>query len=269
MLAPVPAQQQMHMQVTQLVQAGPVGPCSSTRQHSAYIKQPARHRIVCPAAPAAAQQAASLVIQQAPLLQKCSCTCSSYQRPLGSSTHHVALQLGSSRGSRRKSRLQPCHLWGRNSSGSNTSSSTQPADPWRQPGPSNPASPLASGEFSNGSTNPSRSSSPSTTQIPGPIPTGVSPTDSYDPWDAARPRTPVGGAPEYDQTDWGWGGAGEDWDPAEGLGPDQLADLERDYLDQVQRRRAAEDPPRDKWITPLLDWQVRDVEGHGCSGQKL
>lgn len=51
-------------------------------------------------------------------------------------------------------------------------------------------------------------------------------------------------------------GAPEDWDPAEGLGPEQLADMERDYLEQLQRRRASQDPPRDKWITPLLDWQV-------------
>jgi hypothetical protein len=32
--------------------------------------------------------------------------------------------------------------------------------------------------------------------------------------------------------------------------------MERDYLEQLQRRRQSEGPPRDKWITPLLDWQV-------------
>lgn len=51
-------------------------------------------------------------------------------------------------------------------------------------------------------------------------------------------------------------GTPEDWDPAEGLAPQQLADMERDYLEQLQRRRQSEGPPRDKWITPLLDWQV-------------
>lgn len=51
-------------------------------------------------------------------------------------------------------------------------------------------------------------------------------------------------------------GTPEDWDPAAGLAPEQLADMERDYMDQLQRRRASQDPPRDKWITPLLDWQV-------------
>jgi hypothetical protein len=56
----------------------------------------------------------------------------------------------------------------------------------------------------------------------------------------------------------------EDWDPAEGLAPQQLADLERDYEDQLQRRRTADNPPRDKWITPLLDWQVRVVYVCAC-----
>jgi hypothetical protein len=32
--------------------------------------------------------------------------------------------------------------------------------------------------------------------------------------------------------------------------------MEQDYLEQLQRRRQSEGPPRDKWITPLLDWQV-------------
>lgn len=56
---------------------------------------------------------------------------------------------------------------------------------------------------------------------------------------------------------WHVTGVPEDWDPAEGLAPEQLADMQRDYLEQLQRRRASQDPPRDKWITPLLDWQVR------------
>eukprot|EP00775_Hariotina_reticulata_P008706 gene8706-8887_t len=86
--------------------------------------------------------------------------------------------------------------------------------------------------------------------------TSPSTLNSYDPWDAAAPAAgPVGGAPDYERTDWGWDAAEEDWDPAEGLAPQQLADLERDYDEQMQRRRESEDPPRDKWITPLLDWQ--------------
>lgn len=51
-------------------------------------------------------------------------------------------------------------------------------------------------------------------------------------------------------------GVPEDWDPATGLAPEQLADMERDYEDQLQRRRNSQNVPRDKWITPLLDWQV-------------
>lgn len=51
-------------------------------------------------------------------------------------------------------------------------------------------------------------------------------------------------------------GPSEEWDPAAGLAPEQLADIERDYEEQLQRRRTSSDPPRDKWITPLLDWQV-------------
>ncbi|WIA38714.1 hypothetical protein OEZ86_002014 [Tetradesmus obliquus] len=82
------------------------------------------------------------------------------------------------------------------------------------------------------------------------------PLNSYDPWEDARPRVPAGGVPAYEQTDWGWDAAAEqDWDPAAGLGPEQLADLERDYQEQMDRRRGSSEPPRDKWITPLLDWQ--------------
>lgn len=33
--------------------------------------------------------------------------------------------------------------------------------------------------------------------------------------------------------------------------------MERDYEQQLQRRRNSQDVPRDKWITPLLDWEVR------------
>eukprot|EP00878_Enallax_costatus_P039759 GHUV01045657.1.p1 GENE.GHUV01045657.1~~GHUV01045657.1.p1 ORF type:complete len:399 (+),score=109.72 GHUV01045657.1:454-1650(+) len=241
MCASAPVQQRMHRHIKPS-QTGPIGSCSSKQPLLRSFLTPLHH-LTCQAVPAAAQPAAPLVLQpqqqQASLLLQRSCSCSSYHSSRQPSTL--------SRSSRHKSRLPPCRLWGRNSS----STSTEPPDPWRQAGPSNPASPLASGEYSNGSS----SSTTSNVKIPGHIPTGVSPTDSYDPWDAARPRAPVGGTPEYDQTDWGWGGAPEDWDPAEGLGPDQLADMERDYLDQLQRRRAAEDPPRDKWITPLLDWQ--------------
>jgi hypothetical protein len=32
--------------------------------------------------------------------------------------------------------------------------------------------------------------------------------------------------------------------------------MQRDYEEQLRRRRS-DSPPRDKWITPLLDWQVR------------
>jgi hypothetical protein len=62
--------------------------------------------------------------------------------------------------------------------------------------------------------------------------------------------------PRYEATDWGWdAGAGEDWDPSEGLNDRQLADMAADYAADVRRARAQEDPPRDKWITPLLDWK--------------
>lgn len=59
-------------------------------------------------------------------------------------------------------------------------------------------------------------------------------------------------------------GPSEEWDPAEGLAPEQLADMQRDYEEQLQRRRNSSDPPRDKWITPLLDWQVRSSSLRWC-----
>ncbi len=56
-------------------------------------------------------------------------------------------------------------------------------------------------------------------------------------------------------SDWGWYGP-EDWDPADGLDPAQLMDLENVYEEEVLRRREEGNAPRDKWITPLLDLQV-------------
>jgi hypothetical protein len=57
-------------------------------------------------------------------------------------------------------------------------------------------------------------------------------------------------------TDWGWDNIGEeDWDPAEGLTRQQMNDMEEAYEASLQRKRLLEDPPRDKWITPLLDWR--------------
>lgn len=45
----------------------------------------------------------------------------------------------------------------------------------------------------------------------------------------------------------------------------QRASLAADYEAYLARQRASQDPPRDKWITPLLDWQVR---GEAVAGRK-
>lgn len=149
-----------------------------------------------------------------------------------------------------------------------------PPDPWQQsseasssPGSSSWSSTAGqAGQTSSTSTATRASSSSSSSSIhnnanggffSNGANTSPSALNSYDPWDAAAPAAgPAGGVPDYERTDWGWDAAEEDWDPAEGLAPQQLADLERDYDEQMQRRRESEDPPRDKWITPLLDWQV-------------
>jgi len=78
------------------------------------------------------------------------------------------------------------------------------------------------------------------------------------------PANPDGRAPAYENTDWGWDGGESNWDPTEGLSDQQRAAAEADYDALLARQRATEDPPRDKWITPLLDWQVR----FGCWGIK-
>jgi len=62
--------------------------------------------------------------------------------------------------------------------------------------------------------------------------------------------------PNYDKTDWAWDGGDQNWDPTEGLSPEQRAAADDDYQIYLARMRAAQDPPRDKWMTPLLDWQV-------------
>ncbi|KAI8471925.1 MAG: CemA family-domain-containing protein [Monoraphidium minutum] len=61
--------------------------------------------------------------------------------------------------------------------------------------------------------------------------------------------------PDYGMTDWGWDAPQQEWDPSEGLSPDQIRGMQADYEAFLRRERAAQDPPRDKWITPLLDWQ--------------
>ncbi|KIY95764.1 hypothetical protein MNEG_12199 [Monoraphidium neglectum] len=72
----------------------------------------------------------------------------------------------------------------------------------------------------------------------------------------APPPPPPRRGPDYEMTDWGWDAPEQGWDPTEGLSPEQLAGMQADYDAYLQRQRAAESPPRDKWITPLLDWQV-------------
>ncbi|GBF89761.1 hypothetical protein Rsub_02931 [Raphidocelis subcapitata] len=65
----------------------------------------------------------------------------------------------------------------------------------------------------------------------------------------------AGRGSRYEATDWGWDAPEQNWDLNEGLSPEQRASLQADYDAMLARQRAAEDPPRDKWITPLLDWQ--------------
>jgi hypothetical protein len=103
-----------------------------------------------------------------------------------------------------------------------------------------------------------------------------------DPWEVAprttgprvatgppRPPPPPangnGRAPDYDGTDWGWDGGEQNWDPLEGLSPQQRAAAAADYDYYLARQRAAQSPARDKWMTPLLDWQVCVCVCGGCS----
>ena len=72
-----------------------------------------------------------------------------------------------------------------------------------------------------------------------------------------QPPAGPDGRPDFGATDWGWDSGEQGWDPAEGLSPPERAALEADYAAFLARQRGAQAPARDKWITPLLDWQVR------------
>uniref|UniRef100_A0A383WLA9 Uncharacterized protein n=1 Tax=Tetradesmus obliquus TaxID=3088 RepID=A0A383WLA9_TETOB len=252
---------------------------SSSSSRSMLLKQQRKHALL-PAA-AAVQQVALLASisccsgarrlpnqqqQQQPMLLQpaaalfSSCRASS-RTPFSSSSsssrnacvrlHAVQRQQPSAAGTTSNSQQQQqrrsnvrCAAWGRPPSNSSSSSGSQPPDPWGQQRPPR-------GAWQGGT-------SPSGLQFDSVNGSGdaENPLNSYDPWEDARPRVPAGGVPAYEQTDWGWDAAAEqDWDPAAGLGPEQLADLERDYQEQMDRRRGSSEPPRDKWITPLLDWQ--------------
>jgi hypothetical protein len=228
---------------------GAAGTSSSTGSRGTLLKRHKKHALLSPAAamqqltPLASsccnsstrqqmnhQQQQPLLLQPAAaLLSSCrsrsrisfSSSSSSRSRTASLALHAVWRQQLTAAPS---NQLQPeqrssvrCAVWGRSksdSSSSSRSSGTQPPDPWQQQQPPRDWQ---------GSTSPSGLQFDS---VNGSNPS--SPLNSYDPWEDARPRVPVGGVPAYEQTDWGWDAAAEqDWDPAEGLGPEQLADLER------------------------------------------
>eukprot|EP00879_Flechtneria_rotunda_P005733 GHRR01006034.1.p1 GENE.GHRR01006034.1~~GHRR01006034.1.p1 ORF type:complete len:373 (+),score=140.86 GHRR01006034.1:200-1318(+) len=149
-------------------------------------------------------------------------------------------------GRRQRQRGAPCRIWRRQNS-----SSTQLPDPWqRQHGQPNPAA-----DGANGANLGAGQYTPPGTAYNTVGSNGTSSNGSTaDVWTSTQ-SNPVAATPAYEQTDWGWDSFSQDWDPAEGLAPEQVEQLEREYQEQLKRRRDAEDPPRDKWITPLLDWQ--------------
>lgn len=68
------------------------------------------------------------------------------------------------------------------------------------------------------------------------------------------PRAPrQRGLPE----EWGRSAWEQDWDPAEDLVEEDLDDIADEAEEEF--RRAERGPPRDKWITPLLDFQSVSV----------
>lgn len=63
-----------------------------------------------------------------------------------------------------------------------------------------------------------------------------------------------------DGEEWGYDPAGwgeqweEDWDPADGIDPATLKEMEEEAERQFRRKPGEE--PRDKWMTPLIDWKA-------------
>jgi hypothetical protein len=81
------------------------------------------------------------------------------------------------------------------------------------------------------------------------------------------PRRGGRGRANLGRTDWNWDRPGQNWDPNEGLTPEERRALAEDYDTQLAQERAGQDPPRDKWLTPLLDWQVgRGARRGACGG---
>ena len=54
--------------------------------------------------------------------------------------------------------------------------------------------------------------------------------------------------------DWGTAWDAQDWDPAEDLNEQQVEQI-ADEAEEDFRRIPGQDTPRDKWITPLLDFK--------------
>jgi hypothetical protein len=74
------------------------------------------------------------------------------------------------------------------------------------------------------------------------------PPAQADPW-AGPARQP--GLPE----EWGRSAWEQDWDPAENLNDDDLDVIADEAEEEFRRGGRGTGPPRDKWITPLLDFQ--------------
>ncbi|KAG1671691.1 hypothetical protein FOA52_007483 [Chlamydomonas sp. UWO 241] len=74
------------------------------------------------------------------------------------------------------------------------------------------------------------------------------PSQPADPW-AGPARQP--GLPE----EWGRSAWEQDWDPAENLNDDDLDVIADEAEEEFRRGGRGTGPPRDKWITPLLDFQ--------------
>jgi hypothetical protein len=76
--------------------------------------------------------------------------------------------------------------------------------------------------------------------------------------------------PPLPPEDWGNPWEDQDWDPATGITDDQLEQIANEAEEDF-RRVPGQETPRDKWITPLLDFKsvggaVDPDQGRGGTG---
>jgi hypothetical protein len=76
--------------------------------------------------------------------------------------------------------------------------------------------------------------------------------------------------PTYSPEDWGASAWEQDWDPAEDLNEEDIEQIAYEAEEEF-RRNPGQETPRDKWITPLLDFgsvsgAIDPDQGQSCAG---